>query len=287
MSDVTAGVQGIITVDNDYVIAQTSGELTRSQAAIELNKKEAGFWGERIEGEASWSADLTTVYESSSNENLVGADGVASLAIDDGSGEEVVEGLQDVTASLEAEVNESADIDDPLWRYINVVGQSLTIDTSGTYRDPDESPAIEALMSAQEAGNSVDFTFTFGVIELVGTLRVGDWSLDFAERGDDIAMDLQLHHDGPITRSTGTLSTGQEAIMAAFFDRNLVGVDFQRIPGGQDPSEDDTPEDQTTVYSGDGYVTGLDLSVSRAEDLNSEITIEGDGALDRSVYTAA
>ena len=280
-----SGVETVIGIGGKYLVAQTSAELSFTDNTVDLNKKEAGYWGEKMGGEGEWSASTDVVYEDTNQGSVLGANGIVSVDVTHGGTTETVRGLQEVSGEFGSEFNESADIEDPLWRFLSVVGQSFSLDLSGTYRDPasTDGAAIDLLLTAQDAGDAVDVEITFAELSFSGTMRPGDWTLALSERGDNATFEIQMVHDGPVSWTEPTsLPTPISALMSAYFNRNTVSARFYRSDG----TAADTAKTNTTEWNGSGYIETLTFEASRAEDLGYSIDIAGDGPLNRSEVTA-
>lgn len=277
-----AAVNVVLSANNDYVIAQTESTLERSENMIERAKKENSKWGQTAQGLKEWDLTGTTITQESSGNNFVGADGVASLDIDT----TTLRGIQSLEVTFENSLTQVGDIDDNLWRSIRISEKAMDISVDGQYKDPatPEGAAFDNLRTAQENGNIVPFTLNFGALTFSGEVRPGDWQLDAGERGNQAEFSFDLMHNGAITKDSGTLDTGQEAILSNWFSDGRITATVDYISG--DPTTD-SPDTPSTTYEGSAAVETVTLTADRAEDLTMEFDLAGDGALTTTENTAA
>lgn len=276
-----SAVNVTVSVDDAYILGQTQGSLEYTEDVLELAKKGASKWGETLQGLREWNVTNTAIFQESTSDNPVGADGEVSLQIDS----TLWEGLTSVEAEFTNGLTQRGELEDPLWRSVRVAEKEMEISVTGDYEDPNSNAggALSSLYTAQDNGDKVPFTLDFGELTFSGELHPGDWAIDTQERGDDVQIDFTLMHSGAITRDSGSLDTGQEVILASWFDESLVAVDVEHIDG--DPVTSD-PVDGSTYYEGNTIVETVTLTAERAEDLALEFSLAGDGALHDTVFTA-
>jgi len=281
MSNIKA-VNLVVDVSSNYLIAQTQASLELPESINELAKKEDQEWGATQQGQKEFNVTGGTILQNNNSENAVGADGVASLSLN---GTDLL-GLTSLEATFSNGFTERGDLEDSLWRKITVSEKNLDVSASGFYQDPTttDGAGLDEVLTAKENGNTIPFTLDFDTLTFSGDLRPGDLTIDMPERGDDVEVDIDFQHDGVIGLDYASLDTGQRAILDAWFDETTVTANMQHIEG--DPIGSD-PVDGSTEYEGDTLVEEINLSAERAEPLEMEFDLAGDGALDRTVYSAA
>jgi hypothetical protein len=276
------GVNLVLDIDASYLVGQTQASLELPENINELAKKEDQEWGATQQGRREFNVTGGTILQDSTSENPVGANGVVTLSL---GGTDLL-GLTSLEATFSNGFTERGDLQDALWRLITVSEKSLDISASGFYQDPNttDGAGLDEVLTAKENGNTIPFTLDFDDLTFSGDLRPGDLTIDAPERGDDVEVDIDFQHDGVITLDSGSLDTGQDAILNAWFDETLVTANMEHIQG--DPIGSN-PVDSSTEYEGDTLVEEITLSAERTEPLEMEFDLAGDGSLDRTVYSAA
>ncbi len=276
-----AAVEMVLSMGGSYVVAQTDATLEIPADILELAKKEDSKWGATLQGQQDFSVSGATIFQDSTQANPVGADGVVSV----GAGGSDVLGLTSVEVTFTNGFTEVGDVEDPLWTFRRVSEKEMELSLSGYFKDPNntDGAGLDNILTAKENGNVIPLTLDFGDLTFSGDIRPGDVSINSNERGDQVETDVTLQHDGPITLDSGTLDTGQEAILNSWFDESILTATLEHIQG--DPATDD-PVDGSTFYEGDTLVETVTLSAERQEDLGLEFDLAGNGALTRNVYTA-
>ena len=280
----TSAVNLILIANGNYVVAEEQAQLDRTVDMIELAKKEASKWGEKIPGLKEFDLSQSGPMQDSTSENPVGADGVVSLDV----GGTTLEGLQSLEATFTNGLSQVGDLSDPLARSVRVSEKEMEISVTADYIDPQNADGTgwDNLYTAQENNATVVFTLNFGELTFSGDLRPGDWTLDSQERGDEVQTDFTLMHDGAITRDSGALDTGQEVILSEWFNEANITAEIGRIPDGQDPTTNTDFADGSQYWEGETIVETITLSADRAEELTFEFDLAGDGPLNRKVFSA-
>jgi len=281
----TSAVNLILVANGDYVVAEEQAQLDRSVDMIELAKKEASKWGEKIPGLKEFDLSQSGPMQDSTSQNPVGADGVVSLDI----GSTTLEGLQSLEATFTNGLTQVGDLSDALARSVRVSEKEMEISVTADYKDPQntEGAGWDNLFMAQENDAVVTFTLQFGELTFSGDIRPGDWTLDSQERGDEVQIDFTLMHNGIITQDAGSLDTGQEVILSEWFNEGNITAEIGRIPDGQDPTANASFADGSQYWEGDTVVETITLSADRAEELAFEFDLAGDGPLNRKVFSTA
>jgi hypothetical protein len=276
------GVNLVLDIGANYLIGQTQASLELPENINELAKKEDQEWGATQQGQKAFNVTGGTILQDNTSENPVGANGVVTLSLN---GTDLL-GLNSLEATFGNGFTERGDLEDSLWRKITVSEKNLDISASGFYQDPNttDGSGLDEVLTAKENGNTISFTLDVDDLTFSGDLRPGDLTIDAPERGDDVEVDIDFQHDGVITLNSGSLDTGQDAILNAWFDETLVTANMEHISG--DPVGSN-PVDGSTEYEGDTLVEEVTLSAERAEPLEMEFDLAGDGSLNRTVYSAA
>jgi hypothetical protein len=259
---------------------ETGAELSRTYGLLDALDKDAGFWGDQINGRGEWDLALDVLHTESGGAHQAPADDNVKLEIDVGGTTYKAKGVEDLTATFTSELGDRAGLEDPLWRYVRVVGQSMEITTSGAYFDPesDNGKFIKQVQQEAAAANTISFTLTFGSLEFTGKLRASDYALDAPADNSTATMDFTFTESGPVTFS-GSVATGLDLLVSAFMNRDRVHALVEKT------ADDGTRVTGATRYSGQGPVEELTLEASAIGDspLSQSYSIAGDGPLDRKV----
>lgn len=259
---------------------ETGAELSRTYGLLDALDKDAGFWGDQINGRGEWDLTLDVFHTESDGSHQAPANDNVKLEITVGGTTYKAIGLEDLTATFTSELDERAGLEDPLWRYVRVVGQSMEITTSGAYFDPESTNGefIKQVQQEAAAGNAISFTFTFGSLQFSGELRASDYTLDAPADNSTATLDFTFTESGAITFS-GSVETGLDLLVSAFFNRDRVHALMEKT------AEDGTRVTGATRYSGQGPVEELTLEASSTGDspISQSYSVAGDGPLDRKV----
>jgi hypothetical protein len=275
------GVNALVKANSTLIGGQLGAQLSFTAGLIEILDKQSGLWGESIPGRAEWDLSLDNAYTESDSSHEVGANDNAKVEIDYNSTTNVVPGLSDFSATLSAETTSVAGLDDPLYRYQRVTGLGMDLSLSGQYFDPASTAgaAYGQILDAQEAGDTIDVTITFGALSLTGTIRPSDWTLDLPSEQETATLDFDFRHEGAI-RHSGSIDSGLDALIDAWFNRSKVTALIEYQEGG-------SKVDGATQYDGDTWVSEIDLEASEGEELSMSVDLVGDGPLNRATQTVA
>lgn len=274
------GSNVVVLADSNVVGGQLGATLNYNANAVEILDKDSGVWPESIKGVGEWSIDLNAAHTEGDGTHVLGADGNAGLDITYDSTTYTITDLDSLTMELSATASSVAGLDDALWQYQRITQLAMSLDLSGAYQDPYSTlgEGYGALFDAEEAGDTVDFDFTFGGLTLSGTARPGTWTLDAPPAGDNATIDFSLRQEGAVT-SSGSIDTGLQVFIDKFLNRTKVTALVQ--------TNDDTGSklDGAAGFSGDTWITSLSLEATRGEELTQAITLTGDGPLTRAAQT--
>jgi len=276
------GVNALVKTNDNLIGGQLGAQLSFTAGLIEILDKQSGLWGESIPGRAEWDLSLDNAYTESDSSHEVGANDNAKVEVTYDSTTNVVPGLSDFSATLSAETTSVAGLDDPLWRYQRVTGLGMDLSLSGQYFDPASTAgaAYGQILDAQEAGDTIDVTITFGAMALTGTMRPSDWTLDLPSEQETATLDFDFRHEGAIQHQhqSGGIDSGLDALIDAWFSRSKVTalIEYQ---------EDGSKVDGATKYDGDAWVSEIGLEASEGEELSMSVDLVGDGPLNRATQT--
>jgi hypothetical protein len=275
------GVNCLVKAGGTLIGGQLGAQLSYTAGLLEILDKQSGLWGQSLPGRAEWDLSLDNAYTEGDGTHEVGANNVAKVEITYNSTTNVVPGLADFTATLSAEADSVSGLDDPLWRYQRITGLGMDLSMSGQYFDPASTAgaAYGQILDAQEAGDTIDVSITFGSLTLTGTIRPSDWTLDLPSEQETATLDMDFRHEGAITHS-GTIDSGLDALIDAWFNRTKVAalIEYQ---------EDGSKVDGATKWDGDTWVSEIALEASEGEELTMSVDLMGEGPLNRSTQTVA
>lgn len=257
---------------------QTGGTLTVTPSLRDILVKSAGVFGEKMNGRQQWDVGLETVFEESDQSWQIGANGNVELEITYNSNTHVVNDLDELTATMETEFNNTAGLDEPLWRYQRPTGLEFTLETVGSYLDPASTAgeAINALQTARENGDSITFTLYFGdALEVSGEIAVGEYELDAPSAGDKATLSFTLPQTGGVN-VTGQIDQGLGLIMEAWRNRWKGSVLLEPVN-----EEDQTTISGATAYRGEVWVGEFELSATSGEELTTSASLPGEGKMDK------
>jgi len=277
ISDSTA--DGILAYRVVAVSMETGSTLSYTSNTIEIESKDAGFYGRSLKGIPEWSLNFSAALEENDGEHLIGADGEAKVSIEYNSQTyQTPKDLDELTVSFESETSERGGLAEAKARYLGVTGQSFEITLTGSYLDPASNAGefYGALREAQQAGDTVTVTVEMGSLSFTLPARPGDWELDAQGGGDDTSYDWTLRHDGEPSL-TGEIATPLQLLILAHLNRDNASI-FLAYTG-----DGDAPVPGSTRYSGKGPVTSMELTASRGELISVEYTVDGDGPLRQAV----
>ncbi|WP_103021462.1 hypothetical protein [Salinibacter altiplanensis] len=267
------GVNLLTKANGTLIGGQTDLTLDKTLNLQEVEDKNAGFFGKSIPGFEESSITADNAYTGDGGEHILGEDDnvEAQLTSQDGSATEVVQGLQELTCTLESELVEVQTFQSSGAKEYRVAGQSLDLSLSGQYFDPaaTDGAGHDLILSAEEADEYLSLSLTFGALTISGDIRPEDWSLSAPAGNDTATFDSTFRHEGVINHN-GTVDGGLDAVIDAWFNRNTVAalLEYQEVG---------TAVSGATKYEGDGFVSSLELSGTQGEplDLNYELQVTG------------
>jgi len=267
------GVNVLAKANGTLIGGQTDLSLEKSVNLQEVEDKAAGFFGKSIPGFKETQVSLDNAYTDDGGEHLLGEnDNVqVELTSQDGSTTEVVQGLQEMTCTLESDLVEVQTFQSVDAKEYRVAGQSLDLSLSGQYFDPEATGGAghDLILSAEEKDELLALSLTFGALTISGDIRPSDWTLDAPAGNETATFDSTFRHEGVITHS-GTVDGGLDAGIDAWFNRNTVSLLVEYQEGG-------TAVSGATKYEGSAFVSTLELSGTQGEplDLNYDLDVTG------------
>jgi hypothetical protein len=272
-SNEIVGVNLLTKANGTLIGGQTDLTLEKTLNLQEVEDKSAGFFGKSIPGFKESSITADNAYTGSGGEHILGEnDNVqVELTSQDGNTTEVVQGLQEMTCTLESDLTEVQTLQSVDAKEYRVAGQSLDLSLSGQYFDPaaTDGAGHDLILSAEEADETLTLSLIFGALTISGDIRPEDWSLSAPAGNETATFDSTFRHEGVISRG-GTIDAGLDAIISAWFNRNTVAALLEYQEGGAAVTG-------ATKYEGDGFVSRLELSGTEGEplDLNYDLQITG------------
>ncbi|MCS4162714.1 hypothetical protein GGP94_003162 [Salinibacter ruber] len=277
-TDQVPGVRLLTKTNGTLVGGQTDATLEVTSNLQEVEDKSAGFFNRSIPGFDEWSLSADNAHTGTGGEHVVGKNDsvVAELTAHGGSTAETVQGLQELDMSLEADLEEVQTFQTASWKEYRVTGQSLDLSLTADYFDPAAAngAAHDLVLAAQENGETLQLSLTFGALTISGDIRPSDWTLSAPGDNSIATFEPSFRHEGAITHS-GSVDGGLDAALDAYFNRNTVTslIEYQ---------EDGTAVTGATKYEGDGFVSSIELSGTQGETLDFNYEIQGSGPLSRA-----
>jgi uncharacterized ParB-like nuclease family protein len=271
------GVNVLAKYNGTLLGGQTDLSLEKSVNLQEVEDKSAGFFGKSIPGFKETQVSLDNAYTGSGGEHLLGQnDNVeVELTSQDGSTTEVVQGLQEMTCTLESDLVEVQTLQSVDAKEYRVAGQSLDLSLSGQYFDPQATDGAghDLILSAEENDELLTLALTFGALTISGDIRPSDWTLQAPAGNETATFDSTFRHEGAITRS-GTVDGGLDAGIDAWFNRNTISLLVEYQEGGAAVTG-------ATKYEGSAFVSSMELSGTQGEPLDLNYDLEVTGGLTR------
>lgn len=286
----TLGADFVLQVGGTNVAGQTGGSLVLERTLLDVTNVADNKWRNVTALQRSWRIPYTGIYVQGTSD-LVGC---PSLKIADSGGSVAsIEQLKSATISISTELVPLANCDSGDDRESLPRMRSATITFSADYQDFANSNDQETLVEDWEAAApEVDFQFDF---QTGGT---GGTSYPMMT-GAGIVTNIQINGDqastavltgtievtGAITFDDGTTAT-QAALLALISavipstptnDPSTVAVKF-----AYDLDHDGTIETGSTRFSGNAYVTQLDITFTHNELSAVNAELFGNGALTRA-----
>ena len=277
-SNEVVGVNLLAKYGGTLIGGQTDLSLEKSVNLQEVEDKQSGFFGDSIPGFRETQISADNAYTGSGGDHLLGEnDNVeVELTSQDGNTTEVVQGLQEMTCTLESDLVEVQTFQSADAKEYRVAGQSLDLSLSGQYFDPQATDGAghDLILSAEEAGEILTLTLTFGALSISGDIRPEDWTLSAPAGNETATFDSTFRHEGAITHS-GTVDGGLDAGIDAWFNRGTVSALVEYQEGGSAVSG-------ATKYEGSAYVSTLELAGTQGEPLDLNFDLEVTGGLTRN-----
>lgn len=289
------GVDLKLQANSTLIGTQTGGSLSVSPDLREIILKNtpAGDptdWKARLSGETEWSVSHEGLLLNGSDEYDL-ANGNASLKLnvdttdDSTDNPQLIEvpSLDSIDFGLSQELAETGGLDEALWRYLRPAEREFSIDISGSYIEPTSGDAdadsdgdgdvhqaiMERVTSA--GGQSLGFELNVFGVTFTGNVALGDLELDAQTGGEDATLDLSMASDLALTK-TGSFGSGIDPLFQSFMNKTSVNVGMLHYNSAG-------PEAGTNKYTGSGYYSELNISMSDGEEITTDGTVEGDGAL--------
>jgi len=276
-SNEVVGVNVLTKYGGTLVGGQTDLSLEKSVNLQEVEDKEAGFFGNSIPGFKESQISLDNAYTGTGGEHLLGKDDnvKVELTSEDGNTTETVQGLQEMTCTLESDLTEVQTFQSVDAKEYRVAGQSLDLSLSGQYFDPEATDGAghDLILSAEESGEYLTLALTFGALTIEGDIRPEDWTLQAPAGNETATFDSNFRHEGVITHS-GSIDGGLDAAIDAWFNRNTLSLLVEYQEGGSTVTG-------ATKYESSAFVSTLELSGTQGEPLNLNQDLEVTGGLTR------
>jgi hypothetical protein len=237
-------------------------------------------WKARLSGEQEWSIDQEGLLANSDDEYDL-ANGNASLKMkvdttDDGTDNPTfveVPLLDSIDFTLTQELAETGGIDQPLWRYLRPAEREFAIDISGSYVEPTSSSGAvyDEMLKARDQGKNLPMELQVFGKTFSGDVALGDTTIEGSTGGESATIDMSMASDGELTTG-GSFGAGLDAIFAAFMNKAEVDVGMLHYDGS-------SPQAGTKKFTGSGYYSEIEISLSAGEEITSSGQVEGDGPL--------
>jgi len=270
------GINMLITLGGTAIVAQSNATLTTSLELAEVVNKSTNFTS-NLSGDQEWTLSHEGQITDDASEHLL-TDGNASLKVED-NGLTIVPGLQDLTITLEQELSEvPPGLDEPVgWKGYVPLRRSWTVEATGHYYDPENDTTYSAIHTARDSGTSLDAELTVAGITMAGKIAADSMEID-AGTDDPAEYSLSFTGDGALTRS-GTAQSTIDQLLTGYFDQSALTVALRHMEGG-------TTIDQSTIWTGDAYLSSATIELERSEQPSLSAELQGDGALTRDTFTA-
>jgi len=271
------GVNVLAKYNGTLLGGQTDLSLEKSVNLQEVEDKSAGFFGKSIPGFKETQVSLDNAYTGSGGEHLLGEDDnvEVELTSQDGSTTEVVQGLQEMTCTLESDLTEVQTLQSVDAKEYRVAGQSLDLSLSGQYFDPQATDGAghDLILSAEENDELLTLALTFGALSIEGDIRPSDWTLQAPAGNETATFDSTFRHEGVINQN-GSVDGGLDAGIDAWFNRNTISLLVEYQQGGAAVTG-------ATKYEGNAFVSSMELSGTQGEPLDLNYDLEVTGGLTR------
>lgn len=275
ISDSTA--DGIL-VYRLQIPGETDAELSKNFGRLDTGDKETDLWGDSISGTKEWDLSAEVLHTSSSGKHKNPFNDTVKMGVTVGGTTYKAKGMDDLSLTFTADLDDRGGFEDDEWRYIFIVGLGMELTTSGVYFDPESTQGefYRKVKDEAQAGNTITFTLTFAGLTFEGELDVADWTLTAPADNSRATIDFSYRESGKITFS-GTISTGLDLLISAFFNQDNVHLLAEKT------NADGTRETGATRYSGEAVIEELAFEASRDSPLTHSYSFPGDGPLDEKV----
>jgi hypothetical protein len=233
------------------------------------------FAGDEFEITGSTGNDDTYTVESISSDTIT-VEGSIGDSTADGTVDyaPTLPGVQSITLSLEQELQEAPPgiNEAPAWDYLTPLRRDWTIEVEGHYYDPANSPVFSDIHAARDAGNNLPVE-----LDVLGLTFTGDIAADEfeVEAGTDDTATHSFSFGGSDTLTkNGTSETTIGALLDLYFNQTSATVALEHRTNGSVVTG-------STKWTGDAYVSTLDIELGRNEYPTISAEYMGDGALDR------
>jgi len=270
------GVNLLLKANSTLIGGQLDLSLEKTLNQQEVNDKSAGYWGGSIPGFSESSITADNAYTGSGGDHLLGENDNVKVTLEDqgGASTETVKGLQELTCTFDAELEEVQTFQSSDAKEYRVTGQSMELSMSGQYFDPNstEGAGHDKIFSAEENDEYLTLTLTFGALSITGKIRPTDWTLNAPSDNETATFAPAFRHVDAISHS-GTVDGGLDALVDAWFNRNTVSVLVEYNTGSVVTG--------ATKFTGTAYASSIELSGTQGEPLNLNTDLQIDGKLTR------
>jgi len=257
---------------------ETNAEINKNFGQLDTGDKETDLWGDSINGTREWDVSAEVLHTESNGEHKAPFNDIVKMEVTVGGTTYKASGMDDLSLTLSAELDDRAGFEDDEWRRVFIVGLAMELTTSGVYFDPQSTQGefYQYLKQEAQAGNPISFTLTFAGLEFTGELQVSDWTLSAPADNERASIDFSYQESGEIT-SSGSIETGLDLLISAFFNGDNVHLLAEKT------NNDGTREAGATRYSGEAVIEELAFEASRDSPLTHSYSFMGDGPLDETV----
>ena len=273
----------IVKTDTTIIGGQDEATLNFNVNSTDLAPKMNNNWRKSLVGLKGWSIDIGGLwYEGTPADRTRGFGSSLGIgAVGSGSYDNLA-GLSNLTLALNLATRQVANQDHADWLVELPDLKSATISVEADYVDPNATngTALAAILTAFEAGNDLDFQYSFGGegSQFTGTVMPVPGSINTPDGNATISFDLEAQ--GVITETISNPDTGLGALLTAFFASPPTeltaefGVILDKTQTAYTPEYD--------LYSGPSYLTSFTLDNPADGPLRTSGTLTGSGALDRA-----
>jgi hypothetical protein len=271
----------LIAQDSTAIAAQSGATLSTSTELAEAIVKSTNF-SVKNSGDQDWTLSHEGQIEDDAGKHAL-TNGNAELrvkvdATDDSTDNpalETVPGLQSITLSMEQELNETPPgIDQPTgWTYYTPLRRDWTLEIEGHYYDPADELIYQGLHDAIDAGGKLDAELDLFGLTFTGAIANDSREIE-AGTDDNAAYSFSFGGSDTLSKS-GSIESTISSLLDLYFNQASATVALQH-------RENESVVTGSTAWTGDAYISSLEIELARNAYPQISGEFQGDGSLSRN-----